>query len=103
MATESEILELRGLIQESENVAPWTDEFLGGLIDRYGIRKSASSIWKQKAASYVELVSISEGGSSRSNGEVHKNAMAMVKMFDDEDEEEAKTSGRSQTRRIVRG
>lgn len=101
MATPNEIAELRGLIQEPNNVDPWTDEFLGGLIDRYGLEKSAKSVWKQKAAGYVEIVSISEGGSSRSNSDIHRNALAMVDAFDDGDDGTAHTGTR--TRRIVRG
>lgn len=101
MATPNEIAELRGLIQEPSNEDPWTDEYLGGLIDRYGIDRSAKSIWKQKAAGYVEIVNISEGGSSRSNSDIHKHALEMIDVFGDDGSGSA--SGGSRTRRIVRG
>lgn len=101
MATSNEILELRGLVQEANNVAPWTDEFLGGLIDRYGIKKSARSIWIQKAGERVDLVTISEGGSTRSASDAHKHALEMVDVFGDDADGAATV--RTQTRRAVRG
>lgn len=103
MATQDQIKEIRGLIQESVNQEPWTDEFLGSLIDRYGVDRAAQSIWKQKSASYVEIVSISEGGSSRSSSDIHKNALAMVEMLGKTDSSADTTaSSGSRTRQIRR-
>lgn len=103
MADKTQISELRGLIQEQENAEPWTDDYLGALIDRYGVRRSALSIWKQKSASYVEIVSTSEGGSSRSNSDIHRNALEQIKMLgDDDDGEDVKVRRVSRTRAAVR-
>lgn len=101
MATTSEIKELRGLVQEPNNAEPWTDDYLSGLIDRYGIRASAQSIWTQKAAERVDLVNISEGGSSRSMSDAHKHALDMIGVFDEDDA--VASRGKTTTRRAVRG
>ena len=101
MATSNEILELRGLVQEANNAAPWTDEFLGGLIDRYGIKASARSIWIQKAGERVDLVTISEGGSTRSASDAHKHALEMVDVFGEDPS--AAPAVRTHSRRAVRG
>ena len=70
MATTQEIAELRLAIKEPNNVEPYTDEFLGGLIDAYGVNASAGKVWRSKAASVSNLVDISEGGSTRKLSQV---------------------------------
>ena len=102
MATEDQLKELRGLIQESANEEPWTDVFLSALIDRYGVDRAAQSIWKQKSASYVEIVSISEGGSSRSSSDIHKNALAMVEMLGQSDTPVEPVAERGSRTRLIR-
>lgn len=47
----------------------------------------AADIWREKAASYAGLVSVSESGSSRQMSDLHKNAIAMAKAFGDADPE----------------
>lgn len=71
MATVQEIAELRLAIQEPNDAPPYTDEFLGGLIDAYGVPASAGKVWRSKAASVARLVDISEGGSSRKMSQVY--------------------------------
>lgn len=84
MATPDQIAQLRILIGEPDNTAPWTDEFLGQLIDTAGtIDKAAQTFWRGKAAESAHLVDISEGGSSRKMSDVHKNYLAMAGTFQD--------------------
>jgi hypothetical protein len=64
----------------------YDDEMLGAIIDSYAeatlpLASSASNVWLQKAATYAELVNISEGGSSRSMGDLHKRALEMAKIY----------------------
>lgn len=84
MATTDQIAQLRILIGEPNDVDPWTDEFLGQLIDTAGtVDKAAQTFWRGKAASSAHLVDISEGGSSRKMSDVHKNYLAMAGTFAD--------------------
>ena len=85
MATVEQVATLRKMIAEPDDTA-YTDEMLGALIDSYAegsapLASSAQDVWTQKAAAYLELVNISEGGSSRSNGELYKRAVEMAALF----------------------
>lgn len=86
MATKAEIDALRLLIAESDDVAPYDDIALGARLDAspspIGL---AAQIWREKAANYAALVNVSESGSSRSLGDLHKNALEMAKHFGDAD------------------
>lgn len=78
MATQAEIAELRDLIAEPDDSNGWTDERLGAYIDRaQTLNGAASAVWGSKAASLSTMVNVSESGSSRSLGDLFKNASAM--------------------------
>lgn len=104
MATPDQIEQLRILIGESEDIDPWTDEFLGKLIDTaVTVDKAAQTFWRGKAAQSAHLVDISEGGSSRKMSDVHKNYLAMASTFaDPADEIPVATARPSRTRGIKR-
>lgn len=69
----------------------------------FNLDRAAASIWRGKAAQYAELVNVSESGSSRSLGDLHKNALAMANMYDAKLAEIVLAgSRRSRTRAIVR-
>ena len=90
MATPTQVAELRGYINEPLNAEPYTDDVLSSIIDSAGtVRKAAKSVWESKAGSVAHLVNISEAGSSRSMGDIHKNFLIMAGRFDDEAEAEA--------------
>lgn len=65
-------------------------------------RAAAASFWYEKSTEYSDMVDISEAGSSRKNGDLFKNAMALAKQFDDNDDNPVETVTPSTTRRIVR-
>lgn len=82
MATTDEISALRRAIAEPANVDPYTDVYLGALIDLEGSTdKAAASVWTQKAASAASLVDMSESGSSRKLSQLQDNFMKMAKTF----------------------
>ena len=79
---------LRALIGESipegkdENATLFSDDELTDLLDRYGsVEGALGEAWQQKAAILVNLVTTTEGSSSRKLSDMHKAAMAMVKMY----------------------
>lgn len=99
MATPQEIVELRLEIQEPNNVAPWTDDFLTGMIDSYGVTEAAHKIWISKRNAVADLVDISEGGSSRKMSQLYENYNKIVLRYEVDD-----TSGHRapRTREITR-
>lgn len=79
MATAEDIAQLRSMIAEPTNEEPYTDEQLSAQIDAAdSLPTLAAQVWRSKAASLAHLVNISEGGSSRSMGDLYKNAIAMA-------------------------
>lgn len=81
MATTDEIAELRLLVAEPTTTT-YTDMALGSVIDGTdSMNEAARDIWVQKAASYAALANISEGGSSRSMGDLQDKALKMVALF----------------------
>jgi hypothetical protein len=78
MATIQEVLDLRLLVDISSEDPPYTDEYLGTLIDTYGIDTAGSIIWRQKAASYASFVDMTESGSSRKLSQLRQAALEMA-------------------------
>jgi len=83
MATPDEVAELR----YKTGLAPTDDTYgddaaLSDLIDSEGsVNAAAAQIWQWKAASYSTLVNTSESGSSRSMGDLYKNALGMAAFY----------------------
>jgi len=103
MATVQEIADLRILINESEDAEPFTDVRLGLTLDGVdGDQSAAAAIaWRQKAASYADLVNVKEGQSQRDLGALYKQAMDMANSFD-ANGSAVLTAARPRTRAIVR-
>jgi len=100
MASPELIAELRALVAEPDNEAPYTDDYLGALIDgKPTLRAAARSVWQSKAAHFAHLVNISEAGSSRSMGDLYKNALAMAEVFNDDSV--ATASSAASTTRLI--
>ena len=85
MATVDEIARLRLIVAEDDETV-YTDTDLGTRIDAatglgYSLNLPARDIWAEKAARYALLVDMSEGGSSRSNGQIFERAKSMASMY----------------------
>lgn len=98
MATTQEITELRLEIREPANVAPYTDDFLGEMIDSYGVTESAHKIWINKRNSVSNLVDITEGGSSRKMSQLFDNYNKIVAAYETD---ASASSGRSSMTRAA--
>lgn len=83
MASAAEILALRAMIAQPENVPPYDDATLSAIIDGNtgDLNKSAWEIWTSKAASVANLVDISEGGSSRKMGDLYEQYLSMARVY----------------------
>lgn len=83
MATVDEIAALRILIAEPVDAEPYTDVRLGALLDEgTDPRTIASSIWREKAASYASLVDVQEGNSKRTLSQLQSQALKMAASFE---------------------
>lgn len=83
MASAASIQELRDLIAEPDDTNGWTDARLGEILDARDedVQSSAGHVWTVKASTYAGMVDVSESGSSRKLGDLHRQAMAMAALF----------------------
>lgn len=82
MATPEAVAALRLLIAEPDNKEPYTDNALSARLDADGDADlTAYNIWSEKAAAWSALVDISEGGSSRKQGDLAEQALTMATFF----------------------
>lgn len=102
MATVEEIAAFRLLIAEPDETT-YTDADLSGILDSaLSVNNAAATIWTQKAAAASALVNVSESGSSRSLGDLQKNALNMAQQFRSAAEADQATSPGVRIRRITR-
>lgn len=81
MALEEEVLALRRATDEptSDN---YSDLVLSERLDAdLDFNQTASAIWREKAAAFSTLINVSESGSSRSMGDLYKNALAFANHY----------------------
>jgi hypothetical protein len=103
VATTEQIAQLRLMINQPDNVAPYTDEELSKVIDAStSLNDAASTVWRAKAAQVAHLVDISEGGSSRKMGDVYEQFLQMSKTYGDKDATTVATTRGPRTREITR-
>ena len=104
MADQSEIDALRLLINDPCKES-FSDDDLERVLDAQGGDRNlaAAEVWGIWATRYSTLVNVSESGSSRSLGDLYKNAVAMRGMFlAANDAGSQVTAGRTRIGRIVR-
>lgn len=101
MASLEDIALLRANVNEPSNEEPFTDEQLSTYIDALGVSGASAAIWRRKAAGVVDLVNVSENGSSRSMGSLYQQYLGMAKEFSAETPSD-EAAATSRTRRIER-
>lgn len=88
MASPGDIAIVRVNTAEPNDVEPYTDSYIGGLIDASGVTGATLTIWEQKLATFSTSVDVTEAGASHKFSDLFKNAQAMVaywqKKYDDE-------------------
>jgi Cdc6-like AAA superfamily ATPase len=79
MATSDQLDDLKRLIGDAE----FTDDELNEIIDENdeNIQASAAVVWESQAASYSQIVDVTESGSSRKMGDLFDNAMKMAEYY----------------------
>lgn len=78
MASASDILIVRGNTNEPNDVAPFTDAYIGGLIDASDVAGATAVIWENKAAILSEQVDVTEAGASHKFSDLFDHAQKMV-------------------------
>lgn len=104
MATAEEIAQVRDNTKEPVATSTYTDPQIEAIIDEAGSVDAASAIiWRRKARDLMDLVDISEAGSSRKNGVLYDRAVQQAQYFEQASGTEPTDPGStSTTRRIVR-
>ena len=105
MADQSEIqMVLQVLSSDAEVTEGYDEEGINAKLDAGSTLASiASSFWRSKAAETSDLISVSESGSTRDLGAIHKNAIAMMEYWDKQVEKERQiTDGEMPKRTRIR-
>lgn len=81
--TTDTIMTLRRQVGETRPDTAYDDDALQAYLDTANGSSdlAAALVWEDKAAGYAALVNTSESGSSRSMGDLYKNALAMADRF----------------------
>lgn len=78
MAEAEDIALVREYVAEPDIAGAWSDERIGGFVDREpNVYYAAAEIWAVKAGQAATLVNVAESGSSRSLGDLLKQAREM--------------------------
>jgi hypothetical protein len=102
VATADQIATLRLYVSEPDQTT-WTDEMLSAIIDSStSLNTAAVEVWDAKAAAFSSLVDISEGGSSRKNSDLVKNALLMRDLFYNKEQTALALTQGTRIRRLVR-
>lgn len=83
MATETELLRIRRIINDATEPFVYSDEELDARFaeDNSNFNLLAYHIWVEKAASYSTMVDTSESGSSRANSDLYNNAVKQANFY----------------------
>ncbi len=82
MASGNQRAEVRRAAALQADDETYTNEQLDAMIDgELTLNRVILKIWREKAAAYAEMVTVSEAGSSRSLSELHGNALEMIKVY----------------------
>lgn len=81
MATDADVKDVRQNTDEPGQ-ATWTDDDIKALVDANGINGASAIIWRKKAATYTDLVDVSEAGSSHAFGELQDKAIKQAEFYE---------------------
>lgn len=78
MATADELTLVREYISEADDANGWTDARIAVFVDQAdNLMLAAADVWAVKAGNVASLVNVSESGSSRSLGDLLRQAKEM--------------------------
>ena len=80
MADPSDITIVRNNTNEP-TTTPYTDEYIGALIDASGVTGATVLIWEQKVARYSSAIDVTEAGATHKFSELFDNALKMLQYW----------------------
>jgi hypothetical protein len=78
------VANLRKKVAEPTTATYTDDAILAVYATEGSVAGAAAAIWQEKAGVLADLVNTSESGSSRSLGDLYKNALAFAKFYADQ-------------------
>lgn len=105
MASASDITIVRGNTNEPTDAEPFTDAYIGELVDAEGVAGASATIWEQKAATYSSAVDVTEAGASHKFSDLFNNATKMATYWrkkQAEDDAVVDLTGRVKVKKIER-
>lgn len=83
MALTPEIAVVRANANEPD-ATRFTDQQISDVIDSYSsdLNAATAQIWRVKAGRYADLADVQEGGSRRSLGDLHEQAITMAQTYE---------------------
>lgn len=81
MASVSDISTVRLQTGETAVAAPYTDEYVGALIDASDVTGATITIYEQLMAKYSKLVDVSEAGASHKFSDLYANAKKQAEYY----------------------
>ena len=107
--TADQITLLRKMIDEDDDSNGWSAVALELVAAQhinddgtYAMSGIAGTIWRAKAATYVESVNTAESGSKRDNGQMFDHAIKMAEIFEGESDEDETTIPAPRSTKVVR-
>lgn len=99
MASTSDIEQVRLNTNEPNDVDPYTNAYIGALIDTLGVTGATASIWETKAATIAATaVDITEADATHKMSDKFDHAAAMVKYWETKKSNDAETTASSRVR-----
>ncbi len=106
MAEQAEIDAFKAMLPANPETYGWTDTYIGEQLDGDKTENAMLlAFWTKVASDTFEYADMSESGSSRSLSNIHRNAVAMAKIYRDlvdKEENPPTTATGIRSKRIVR-
>lgn len=104
MASASDIEALRLYADVQENVAPFSDETIGELIDSLGVAGATAEVLRRRLPQLEKLVDTTEAGASHKFSTIAENARKRLAYWESRDttSPEVATGSGTRVRKIVR-
>lgn len=81
MADSSDVEQVRRNANIDPDDTKWTFAVISAYVDLVGVAGATARLWDEKAASYADLVDISEAGAQERLGQLHDHAIAQQKLW----------------------
>lgn len=103
MASAGDINQVRINTGEASSSSVFDDAYIGGLVDASGVTGATVTVWRNKAASYADVVDVTEAGASHKASDLFTHATAMLIEWETiAIGEGSDTAGRVKVKKIVR-